>query len=352
MAAESQDVGGLARYLRKMRESRWADIELTQAQVATALSTEQRVGPATISTWESTTNPKTPNADRLRAYARFFATRRSLDDGLRLIPEGQLTEPEHAEFRMLEERLLGMVGGGVPEERPGSFTFAEGPVTIICPDAPESAQGPLARRTDPNYTKLQRYADLDALIEIHGHVRAANPTLDVFHRLASEARPDDISTHVILLGGIAWNRATRRFQDARGKVPIKQVTMPDRDWEPFAVDADGSTEVFDPQWDTEADEAELSEDVAFLARLPNPFNLSRTLTICNGIHSRGVLGAVRCLTDAQVRNANEQYLAHRFPASPFALLLRVPVVTNATLSPDLQNPRTRLFEWPPEDGVA
>ena len=75
----------------------------------------------------------------------------------------------------------------------------------------------------------------------------------------------------------------------------------------------------------------------------NPFQSSRTLTICNGIHSRGVLGAVRCLTDERVRDANERYLAERFTGGRFALLVRVPVVTNETLSPDLQNRSTRLL---------
>ena len=42
-------------------------------------STESKVAPATVSSWESLTNPKTPTSSRLSAYARFFATRRSLD---------------------------------------------------------------------------------------------------------------------------------------------------------------------------------------------------------------------------------------------------------------------------------
>jgi hypothetical protein len=91
------------------------------------------------------------------------------------------------------------------------------------------------------------------------------------------------------------------------------------------------------------------QDVGFLARLPNPFNISRTLTICNGIHSSGVLGAVRCLTDKRVREANERYLAERFPDGRFALLLKVPIVAKKVLSPDLQNPEARLYEWPPKE---
>ena len=58
---------------------------------------------------------------------------------------------------------------------------------------------------------------------------------------------------------------------------------------------------------------------------------------------------MRCLTDASVREENEKYLADRFPDGGFAILVRVPVVTNETLSPDLQNPDALLYEWIPKD---
>ena len=87
-------------------------------------------------------------------------------------------------------------------------------------------------------------------------------------------------------------------------------------------------------------------DVGYIARLRHPFKRNRTLTICSGIHTRGVYGAVRCLTDASVRDENEKYIADRFPDGEFALLLRIPIVEGETVSPDLQNPESRLFEWP------
>ena len=84
-----------------------------------------------------------------------------------------------------------------------------------------------------------------------------------------------------------------------------------------------------------------------LARLPNPFNVLRTLTYCNGIHSRGVLGAVRCLTDIAVRDTNERYLEETFHDSRrFVILLRVPVVGSRTISPSLNNPQADLSQWP------
>ena len=91
----------------------------------------------------------------------------------------------------------------------------------------------------------------------------------------------------------------------------------------------------------------LLEDVGMLARLPNPYNGLRTLTYCNGIHSRGVLGAVRCLTDPDVREDNEQYLEETFPGSDrFVILMRVPVLGGQTVSPSLKNPGTVRFQWP------
>jgi hypothetical protein len=94
--------------------------------------------------------------------------------------------------------------------------------------------------------------------------------------------------------------------------------------------------------------SELVEDLALLARLPNPFNSDRTLTICNGVHSSGVLGAVLILTDETLRPRNEAYLAQRFPEGEFAMLVKVPVVSGKVLAPDLHNPDMRVFEWTPD----
>jgi hypothetical protein len=342
-----------ARALRDLRESTWSDHELTQADLAMALSSEGRVAPGTVSSWESTTSPKMPPAARISAYARFFSTRRSLDDRPHLIPQDQLTPAELDQFRELESRLLELSN---PDEGQGrrTFQFDAGPVIVICPTAPASVQSPLADEQDPNFTKMQQYGDLDALIELYGHLRAENPTLGVFHRLTEDVLRDDFSSHVILLGGIGWNKVTLRFQQATSQVPIRQEAVDNlKSGDIFHVEGlDGKTQSFYPEYEDLGEGKELIADVGYVARLRNPFKISRTLTICNGVYSRGVFGAVRCLTDSSVRDENEKYLADRFPSGEFAMLVRVPVVANETLSPDLQNPGTRLFEWAPNEDVA
>jgi hypothetical protein len=231
------------------------------------------------------------------------------------------------------------------------FKFDAGPATIICPDAPTEVQGSLANEDDPNFTKLQRYGDLDALIHLYGHVRAENPDVAVSYRLASEVLPEDYSSHVILLGGVGWNEVTRRIQGVRCHVPVRQIEVDDLvAGDIFRLETADGERFFYPEYEALGDRSELTADVAYIARLRNPFHFNRTLTICNGIHSRGVLGAVRCLTDAKVRMKNDEYLANHFPDGEFALLLRVPVIQNQPLSPDLRDPTVRLYEWEPKRG--
>jgi len=347
VALTSKQAISLARRLRELRESTWPDQELTQAQLAKALSAEGRVASATLSSWESITTPKTPSAGRVSAYARFFCTKRSLEGEPHLIPEDQLTPDEIDRFRELESQLLKLLNPDDPGAH-RTFQFSAGPVIVICPSAPTDVLSPLAREQDPNFTKMQQYGDLDALIELYGHLRAENPTLEVFHRLTSDVVSDDFSSHVILLGGVGWNKVTRRFQSATSQLPITQTPVDDlKGGDIFIVETSDGQRSFYPEYEDLGDGKELIADVGYIARLRNPFKVSRTLTICNGIHSRGVLGAVRCLTDARVREENEKYLADRFPGGEFAILVRVPVVTNETLSPDLQNSGSRLYEWSP-----
>jgi hypothetical protein len=348
--AENGTAFPLARRLRDLREHQWPDVSLTQANLAKALS----VAPTTLSSWESQSNPKAPPTVRLKDYARFFATRKSLDGGAHLVPVGNLTEDERRVSKVLEDELVGLHPSHhrhdvAIEHRPELLSFRDaGSVVIICPKAPKDAVGPLAAEDHVNYTRLHNYADLDALIELYGHVRALNPERAVLHRLSSDVRQAELQNHVILLGGIGWNSATGRILAQAKELPIEQVE----------VDELGTGEVFRVKQLDDREPAvhfpvtaqvngrtELVEDLAFLARLKNPFNLSRTLSMFNGVHSRGVVGAVLTLTDETLGPSNEEYLSRRFGDAEFVILARVPIVSGRALAPDLQNPAMRLFEW-------
>ena len=351
--ASSTEAVRLARRLRSLRESH--ESGLSQSALARALSDDSRVAVATISSWENLTNPKLPTADRLRSYALFFCTDKSVEGTPHLLDERELSTDERDRFHELLDELIDLRDAVRNQSRSSSpsmpvttsaytWDFDHGPVTIICPEAPDALSPALADPHDPNYTRMYRYADVDALIELWGHLRASNPELQVTHRLASEVSADDLSGHLVLVGGAAWNPVTARLLKTLQELPIAQVQVDDLD----------SGEIFRARGLKEDPRPEfingvLVEDVGLLARLANPFNHNRTITICNGIHSRGVLGAVRSLTDVAVREKNEGYLSRRFPGGRFAVLMRVPVLNGEAISPDFEIDETRLYEWSPEE---
>ena len=301
----------LAQRLRDLRELSWPEAGLTQAALANAFSREERVSSATVSSWESQGSPKVPPRSRLSAYARFFATRRSVEaHPPTLLPLGELTDDERDAYEALEAELVALRDAtrktSAKEEvaMARSWHFSDsGPVTFICAQLPEDGNGSLAHLSDPNYTELLSYADLDALVELHGHIRAENPTMDVFFKLSSQIVPDDISGHLVLLGGIAWNEITQRLSAMTG-LPIRQVDDPRSNRGDLRCGRDGEKRKFLPKWadaDIDSDRGCRADSSERQIRLTP----TGALSICNGIHSRGVLGAVRTLTDARLRESNE-----------------------------------------------
>jgi transcriptional regulator with XRE-family HTH domain len=344
---------GLAHRLRYLRTDRWPDGKLTQSALAKALGKEVPLSPATVASWESKTAPKLPPRERVEAYAQFFATRRSLEPQPTLLPLDSFTPQEQADYLALQGELLRLhdaARGGGASEAPflarQSWHFTDsGPLTLVCAQLPKHQASPLADLGNPNYTQLLGFGDLDAMVELHGHVRAENPSMEVFYKAAPEVKADDLSGHVVIIGGIGWNDVTRRLIDL-SRLPVRQEEDPAvATGEIFLTEVDGGRRTrYLPQWLPETDK--LMEDVGLLVRLPNPLNSGRTITMCNGIHSRGVLGAVRTLTDARLRESNEQYIAQNFPENQFGILMRVQVIGGETLTPDFNTEGTVLYQWP------
>ena len=352
-------VASLARRLRELRLSRFPEARLTQGEVAQALSEQEPVAISTLSAWENVRTPTLPSRARLSTYARFFATERSLDRTPHLLSLSDLDPTELAVYRELERelfRLRDADAGEVPESR-RSWRFEDNAsITVICADLDKSEKARLAPYTDqndPNYTELFTYANADALVALLSYLHSENPNAAIRFCRASEATSEDLTNHIVLLGGIAWNDVTHRLNDSVG-LPVRQVPSTNcYSGGVFELQCgSGQGKQYMPLWrnddsGTSERPGVLLEDVAMLARLPNPFNVLRTLTYCNGVHSRGVLGAVRCLTDSAVRENNERFLEGSFAdADRFVILMRVPLVGNRTITPSLSNPDTVLFGWP------
>jgi hypothetical protein len=368
----------LARRLRELREAGLGGKKITQPELARALGRGKPVSVPLISSYESRTKSQIIPPGRLDDYAALFATPRSFEgDHLLIIDRADMAEDERQAMISLRNELIALrnkaVGATSRAQTKGDTSVAdlslaeEGPwrfrdgntITIVCAPWPQHMlrQMPYTNINDPDYIELLTYSELDALWELHGHVRATNPAIQVNRRLAGTLTPDDYSSHVVSLGGVDWNTATRDTLTSL-QVPVRQVADWDtQDGQYFEVRDGGKTVKYRPRLRkaTEAEKAAnavaaekgiLLEDVALFARAVSPFNERRTVTICNGMYGRGTYGAVRALTDARFRDRNAEYLRTKFGNSDaYCLLTRVPIVDGATLTPDWTTGKYTLFEW-------
>jgi hypothetical protein len=353
----------LARRLRALREDRWPGRKITQPRLAQALG---GVSVPLISSWESQTNPRIPPPSRLDAYAALFATERSFEgDTAHLISLQDMSDEEQQAMNELKRELTQLrnaaMGAGASAPEPGRIgqieeSLSAGPwhfehgddITIVCAQWPRPMldQIPYTDVNDPDYIELLTYSELDALFELYGHLRAANPANQVNLRTADRLARDDYTSHLITLGGVDWNTLTSSTLE-KLQLPVRQIA----DWDTegkqyFEVEENGKTTQHRPVVDKSGDELILHEDVALFARAVNPFNRKRTVTICNGMYGRGTYGAVRALTDARFRDRNAEHLRSRFGDSDsYCILTRVPIVNGATLTPDWTIGDYTLFDW-------
>lgn len=328
----------LAERLKQLREQQWPGVVVTQKQLAKALG----VSTPSISSWEKATS--VPPRKRLADYAQFFATRSSIEQHpYRLIEE---LSPEEARARdelrssLYELRDTNATNASGASVNPlgGPWYFPDGmPVELVCAEVPPNQLKELPTLQDPerSFANLYSYAALDALVELHGHVRAANPTSLVTFDKDRVLEIDDYTKHLVLLGGIKDNQLTRELMGRM--IPIRQVG------DDHFLAGDGTTRKFKPRWTEDGD---LTEDVGFFFRAPNPFNRKRTVTICNGMYSRGTYGVVRALTDVRFRDRNAGYLTETFGQSDtYGVLMKIQVVRGEALTPDWTQRGTVLHTW-------
>lgn len=327
-----------ASFLRARRHERV--VPLTQKDLAEALGYSVPL----ISSWEKETDPALPREHVLPRLATVLATDRPRSGGkLSVLPEGELTADERqqrekvlAELRDLWSRSRPAIGRQDQSARDSLWHFPDGkPVSIICAPLPDN---PLGEEFAHNRIALHNYADLDAMVELFGHVRAFNPKLQVNFRRQDRLRDDDLQGHLVLLGNLAWLPEVGGAFLPRN-IPVRPVEDPAiEDGEVFEVIATG--ERFCPEFDAKG---HVTSDVALFLRTRNPANPDLTVTICSGVFTRGGYAAVRSLTDATVRDENHRFLTeHAGDAETFGVLVRVATPGSLVRTPLL---RQNLFAF-------
>ena len=368
--------GRLAERLRALRVQGWPGRPVTQRQIAQALG----ASPPLVSSWESPISGAVPPVERLHAYARFFATERSVvTDPARLVDLSELSDEEEDCRTTLLKELLALraeaLGAQAQARRAASFWhFPDGqPVRVI--STVLAAGGVKSDYSDPwhpNHIASMRFSDIDAVLELYGQIRADNPDSDVACLGADEVTAQTFAAHVVLLGGgddpttpVAGNPASGSadlltYYRRRLSLPVS-VRLPDggdieydREYV-VSVDEDGVPDYdgtrrrpYRAQYLVNRDGSRrlgptgrplLEYDVALIARQPHELHLSTTVTICSGLFSRGTHGAVRAFTDPVLSQQNQQRLNRLVDPERFWMLMYVPVFQaitgQQTLTPDL-----------------
>jgi hypothetical protein len=228
------------------------------------------------------------------------------------------------------------------------------PIRIVCGEVPEDwlARMPYTDPRDPDYIALYRFADLDSLLEIYGYLSRVNPDSPVVAKLPRDMSASDYQQHVVLLGGVDWNEATRymleqiqRVDPTRG-MPVRQQGFDENEPETEGFYVEDAS--FRAHLAMHGDPPRLIEDVAHFFRGPNPANAARTVTFCNGMYGRGVLGAVLALTGASYRERNARFIQNRFGdgAETYSVLSRVRILGGEVVAPDWTVSGNVLHEWP------
>jgi hypothetical protein len=339
----------LADRLRELREG--TSVRLTQGDLGKALGGgHDQLSPTTISMWENPASGRIVPRSRLEAYARLFCTPRSFESGeVHMVEVADLTAAEHARLKELRLELLGLRDSAVAKvegpssEKPQSmWHFPDGSrITLVCYRMPPDRRPQSADPAELDYVRFSDLADLDSLIEIYGAVRAYNPRSRIVIRAAQDLDQRDVANHLVLIGGRTW-KAVAPWLSGIFPIPIELEDPADRG-AIVVRDSDGG----ELEFKYTLVGGHCVEDVGLFARGENPSAPRRTLTICSGITTRGVRGAARCFIDWEMQERNYQYL--RSPqfshGSTYCIVMRVPVVNNDPLTPDLSKEENRLFEW-------
>lgn len=332
----------LASRLRELRESSF-EVRVTQDQLAAALGESKPLSSAAISTWENGEIDKRPTETRIIQYALVFSTPGSLDPAPHTPTESKLDKTARARFNELREELLELREGAEHEARrersePSSLDTnaiwqhdrAE-KLFVVAPELPVSKRADFAGRDSPNYVRLARYADLDAFFEMYlALTRMGYHNLS--HRSAGEGGIGS-ARNLVLIGGPSWNVITRGFMHLL-RLPITQRLEPSGEPD-FFTTSDG-TPARPTVLGQGTNQEQVVEDVGLFVRATNPNDPDTDVTICSGVFTHGVLGAVRAFTNPHVAVENVEAIRDRLgQIANFAVLFQVNVIGGRVATPRL-----------------
>ena len=174
-------------------------------------------------------------------------------------------------------------------------------VDIVCSEIPEDELPEYASPADRNYLRYAKFADLDTLIYLRTRFAQLAPAVTTRDFAPSEYY-DTQADVLVVVGGPPWNAKYREFLP---QLPFSFEPHPLGEDDPLVVPGLNGL-VLGPRW---TERNELLEDLTVFTRLT--LAQGTTVFLLAGCLTLGVLGAARCLLEAErgarsVRYINEQ----------------------------------------------
>ncbi|MGH3915284.1 MAG: hypothetical protein ACRDTC_18035 [Pseudonocardiaceae bacterium] len=198
-------------------------------------------------------------------------------------------------------------------------------VDIVCSEIPENELPEYASPADRNYLRYAKFADLDTLIYLRTRFAQLAPTVTIRDFAPSEYY-DTQADVLVVAGGPPWNAKYREFLP---QLPFYFEPHPLGEDDPLVVPAlNGLT--LGPRW---TERQELLEDVAVFTRLT--LAQGTTVFLLGGCLTLGVLGAARCLLEAERGARSVRYVTEQVDEDDFVLVTETRRVGGITDVADL-----------------
>lgn len=226
------------------------------------------------------------------------------------------------------DRVQSTVGQIAPwgEDLRAFWRLANGSrIDIVCSEIPEDELPEYASPADRNYLRYAKFADLDTLIYLRTRFAQLAPTVTIRDFAPSEGH-DTQADVLVMVGGPVWNATYRDFLP---QLPFYFDPHPLGEDDPLVVpDLNGLT--LGPRW---TERQELLEDLAVFTRLT--LAQGTAVFLLGGCLTLGVLGAARCLLEAERGARSVRYVTAQVGAADFVLVTEARRVGGITDVADL-----------------
>lgn len=173
--------------------------------------------------------------------------------------------------------------------------FQESVENILVVSSSEHAKSEFAKRESPDHVVLDNIGDRDSVLACCMFLARRYPKAKITIHASDQFDYKYISHDIVVIGGPGDEKEGNAVCSRILREMSSSVSYDDEDNLHF-----GST-----QFASESDPSiGVVKDYGYFARMPNPFDETRSVVLMHGIHTFGVLGAARAFTDSLVGEEN------------------------------------------------